>query len=290
MKRIVFILVSVFLVCVTPVYAQETKALFEYADSLTQEEAFTRQKEDPDNRERVYVLGLVSLKFHQDKEAEAIFDRLLADDPASKVARWAKAELLRRRHEYSGAGKMLEALLKDDPLFAPALLTSAYMKYMGFDFNGCVTACESIIAQGREKIDLGNYVRAYAIMAGAKGMIAHYGGWVAKLLNGTRVLSTLKKAESLMPDSPSVLLGLGSFYLCAPTAVGGSVKEAEKYLLRAVEADPLIPEAYVRLAQLYKLKKDARKYNELLEKALSIDPQNEIALDIKNQTCRFICP
>ncbi len=120
-------------------------------------------------------------------------------------------------------------------------------------------------------------------------MIAHYGGPLSKIINGTAVLPSLKAAEKLQPESAGVKFGLGSFYLLAPTLAGGDLERAEAYLKKAIEIDPLFVDAYVRLGQLYKIKGDSVRYNEYLNKALKIDSQNELALDIKNGKCKFIC-
>ena len=120
-------------------------------------------------------------------------------------------------------------------------------------------------------------------------MIAHYGGPLSKVINGTGVLPALRKAEALQPDNAGVLFGIGSYYLLAPGFAGGDRNAALDHLEKAVKADPLMADTYVRLAQAYKLKGNSEKYNVCLQKALEIDPQNELALDIKNKTCKFIC-
>jgi Tfp pilus assembly protein PilF len=94
----------------------------------------------------------------------------------------------------------------------------------------------------------------------------------------------------LRPNAAEVLLGLGSFYLLAPPIVGGDRNKAEDYLKRALLADPFLADTYVRLAQLYKIQGDNVKYELYLNEALKIDPQSELALDIKNKQCKFVCP
>ncbi len=146
-----------------------------------------------------------------------------------------------------------------------------------------------VIQQGRDKVDLSNYARAYSVYAGAKGMIAHYGGPVSKAINGLAVKSNLDKAAKLQPDAAGVLFGLGSYYLLAPALAGGDKTKAEIYFKKAIAADPLFADVYVRLAQLYKIKGDKEKYNLYLAKALEIDPGNELAIDTKSRSCKFIC-
>jgi len=82
---------------------------------------------------------------------------------------------------------------------------------------------------------------------------------------------------------------LGSYYLLAPKAVGQNTKLAEAYLSESISRDPLFADAYVRLAQVYAIKGEVQKRNQYLNKALEIDPQNELALDTKSGRCKFIC-
>jgi tetratricopeptide (TPR) repeat protein len=146
-----------------------------------------------------------------------------------------------------------------------------------------------VITAGQERVDLSNYVRAILIYAGSKGMIAHAGGVISKLVNGTAIYPNLKKAEKLKPKDPGVLFGLGSFYLLAPVMAGGNLSRALDYLERCLDADPGFADAFVRLAQLYKAKGDLNKYALYMDKAFALDPENELALDIQSGKCDFIC-
>jgi len=183
----------------------------------------------------------------------------------------------------------LEDIINKHPDFAPAKISLAYISFIQRDFNRAVRLADDVIHQGQETVDLSNYVRAYGLHAGAKGMIAYYGGPLSKVVNGTFVHSTLRHAQKLDPQSPAVLFGLGSYYLLTPPFLGRDLEMAEEYLMRAIERDPRFPDVYVRLAQVYQLKGEQEKYNEFLAQALALDPQNELALDIKNRTCKFVC-
>ena len=122
-------------------------------------------------------------------------------------------------------------------------------------------------------MDLSNYTRAYLIIGGSYGMLAKYGGPLSKVFNGTQVLPNLKKAQALQPDSAAVLFGLGSFYFLAPAIAGGNINKALGYLMRAVVVDPLLADAYVRLAQVYRMKGDNANFEKYLNRALQIDPE-----------------
>ena len=265
-------------------FAAEWKSLHEKADGLSLNQALDGLKQG-DSADNLYVLGLVYLNQHQDKDAKAIF--LKVNDPVR--GKWAAAEIARREHRLNQAEKGCQEVIIRQPDFYPAYITLAFIKYLRLDFPQAARLAAKVIAQGKDKVDLSNYTRAYSILAGANGMIAHYGGPFSKAINGTQVLSNLRKAQKLQPDSAGVLFGLGSYHLLAPVFLGRDINKAEYYLKKAIQADPGFADAYVRLAQVYKAKKDMKGYESNLAEALQVDPGNELALDIKNGKCAFIC-
>lgn len=290
MKRIVFLLVVMIVLCCCGIaYAFDWRDLHEQADRTDLKSAEKSAKQNPSSVEDTYVLGLVYLNLHKDKEALGEFDRILSLDPDSVEARWGRAEVLRRQHNLSVSQKLLEDIIKDKPDFYPAYVSLAYLKYLQMDFDEAARIANIVASQKEKDVDLSNKVRAISLYAGSKGMIAHYGGPLSKLINGTAVKPALNRAERLQPNSAGVMFGLGSFYLIAPAAVGGDPERSEKYLLRAIEIDPLFADAYVRLGQFYKTKGDEDRYSKYLRKALEIDPGNELAIDVKEGKCRFIC-
>lgn len=272
------------------VLALDWKTLHTEADERTSLGAFLKSPGRQDSIEQVYVQGLVYLNEHKDKEAGDAFQKMLAFDPGSLEARWGKAEVFRRMHRLDESESLLKQIIGEKKDFAPALVSMAYVQYIRGNFNQSVDYALAVVDLGEEHVDTMNYARAYLLVGGGRGIIAHYGGPVSKLVNGTRVLPNLKKAEQLKPDAPGVLFGLGSFYLLAPSLIGGNLEQAIIYLERAVKSDPPFADAYVRLSQAYKRKGDAGKSEFYLKKAFEIDPENELAVDVKTGTCKFICP
>jgi tetratricopeptide (TPR) repeat protein len=157
------------------------------------------------------------------------------------------------------------------------------------DFKETVALAYKVLGQGRENVDLSNFTRAYLLVAAGRGMLAYYGGPISKIANGTQILSNLKKAEELQPDSSGVLFGLGSFYFLAPPIAGGDRDKARRYLEEAVERDPLFADAYVRLGQLYRMMGEEEKYRQCIDKVMQIDPENALLLDMRKGECKFIC-
>ena len=142
---------------------------------------------------------------------------------------------------------------------------------------------------GQDKVDETNFVRAHCLYAGAKGMIAHYGGPLSKALNGAAVMRHIKIAGKIQPESAAVYFGLGSYYLLIPAIFGRDLDKAQGYLTQAITIEPKMADVYVRLAQVYRMRGSEKEFQMYLDKALEIDPGNELALDIKTQTCKFIC-
>ncbi len=275
--------------CCCASYAMDWKELHEMADKTSLEKALKDAAANPGSLDGQYILGLVYLNMHEDRQAYRIFSSLLEGNPDKAEFKWGLAESSRRLHETAKAEDLLNGALKKDPQFSPAMISLAYMKYFQADFQGAARLALKVIEQGRDKVDLSNYVRAYAMYAGSKGMLAHYGGIFSKAVDGLAVKKNLDKAQRLQPDSPAVLFGLGSYYLLAPVIAGGNKDKAEGYLEQALKADPLFADIYVRLAQLAGIRGDKGKYDFYMSKALELDPGNELAADTISGRCRFIC-
>ncbi|MDD5561778.1 MAG: tetratricopeptide repeat protein [Candidatus Omnitrophica bacterium] len=288
MKKICLLL---FILLVRPLvsYSMDWKSLHNKADEISLPQAQEAVLENNGLLEDRYILGLVYLDLHRDQDAYNLFSALLNENPDMVGLKWGQGESLRRLHELKNAESLLNEALKQDPQFAPALISMAYIRYFKMDFKGAVQLASKVIQQGLVKVDLSNYARAYAMYAGSKGMLAHYGGIFSKAIDGLAVKTNLDKAQKLQPDSPAVLFGLGSYYLLAPVIAGGNKSKAEEYLNKALAADPLFADVYVRLAQLAKIKGEKGKYEYYMNKALEIDPGNELALDTKSGRCKFIC-
>ncbi len=288
-KRYLFISLLIFFLSANFSFAMDWKALHEKADAITLKDAQAQVEKEPSSKEARYCLGLVCLNLHKDMQALDNFQKILVIEPRSIEAQWGVAEVMRRQHKTEQSQKMLEEIIKNNPGFSPALYSLAFIKYRQMELEGAVRLALRVIEQGRSGSDASNYVRALLIYSGAKGMIAHYGGPFSKIVNGIAALPNIKKAQSIQPDAAGVYFGLGSFYLLAPGITGGDLDLAKEYLEKAIAKDPLFADPYVRLAQVYKQKGDNAKFEEYLNKALKIDPGNELALDIKSGVCKFIC-
>jgi len=272
-----------------PCYATDWKVLHEKADSISSNQALKAVINNPGSLEDLYVLALTYLNERKDKSAMGVFQRILEQKDDFIGAKWGVAEIMQRMHQDKKSEKLLKEIIKKDPQFWPAYITLSFVQYMSLQFVPCLKSAYKVMKQRKDSVDLSNYVRAITLVAGAKGMIAHYGGPLAKMMHGLGVFPLLKKAEKLQPNAIAVLMGIGSFYLIAPHIIGGDLDKAIQYLEKAISIDPLFSNAYVRLAQAYKMKGDLKTYEAFMAKAKEIDPQNELLRDITSGACKFLC-
>ncbi len=245
---------------------------------------------EPRSLENQYVLGLVYLHMRREPEALAIFDRMIAQAPLLEAGHWGRAEVLLRRHDYEESRKILEHLIEHYPRFYPPYVSLAYIRYNQYRFADAARLVLTVIRQNKRNVDLHTYVRAHLIYAGAKGMMAYFGGPISKFVDGIVVLPSLHDAQSMLPDYPGVYYGLGTYYLLAPRLTGGDLELAAGYFEKTIAAEPSFADSYVRLAQIYKIKGARKRYDEYMSKAFKDDPLNELAADEHSQACRFVCP
>lgn len=270
-------------------YPFNWQILHEKSESMTLEEAKLNSR-TRGSLEDSYILGLVYFNQYKDSIAQKVFNNILVKNPKNIEARWGKAEVMRRRYKIDISQRLLEKIIKEDPSFFPAYLSLAYIKYNLHDYITAAKLAQVVIKSGLSKVDRCNLAKAYLISAAAKGMIVYFSNPISKIIYGPDILISLKKAEQLTPDAASVYFGLGSFYLLAPVIAGKDIEKAKYYLEKTIAKDSLFADAYVRLAQVYKVKGDQIKYFQLINKALELDPNNFLVKDIKNRECKFICP
>jgi tetratricopeptide (TPR) repeat protein len=263
--------------------------LHDRADQITSVQAFEELQEDPDSLEAKYVLALTYLDEHNKDKAQPLFIEILEEDPSNIAAQWGAADIVRRNHDLDEAKKQLMDIIAKDKTFAPAYISLSYLTFMQADFNGSLRYAIRARKRGRKNIDLNNYKRAYLMEGGSRGMLSHYSGPFSKMIHAFKILPTLHKAEKLKPDDAEVYYGLGGFYFLAPKVLGGNLDKALYYLKKAIKADPLFVDPYVRLAQVYRNMGNEDKYNVYLGIALRLDPKNELAVDVKTRTCKFLC-
>lgn len=160
------------------------------------------------------------------------------------------------------------------PNHTQSLITLAYIKYHYNEFESALKDLEKVLRQPNN--DRQNLALAYMLIASINARRASLGGLFAKIAYGTRVKGFFEKAKCIAPDLSEVHLGLGSFYLFAPSLLGGNLDMAIKELEYAVKLAPDFATANVRLAQAYEKKGDLEKYNFYIQRAKELDPDNQV--------------
>lgn len=255
---------------------------------ITLEQAMINSADDPGSIDKKYVLALSYVNMNEYQKAKQVFNEMLAADPDIIEARWGMAEISRRQHDLYGSEKTLNEIIAECPDFSPAYISLAYIRQSLRDYFACVDLAKKAVKISEKIGDKANRVRGLCLLAGANGMIALEGNVFMKLFYGGNVLPNLKKAESIDGNASAVLYGLGCYYLMVYPMFGRDLDLSEAYFNRLLEKNPNYAEVYARLAQIYRLKGNKQKYSVMLDKALEIDPKNELALEVKAAAERSI--
>lgn len=264
------------------------RSLDEYANTIDLTRAVQEMQAEPESLEKMYVAGLVCFDEFKPSEARLYFERMQQFDPGNIYAAWGLAECLRREYRLLAAEYQVKDVLARDPAFFPAYVTLAYVQYLRRDFDRAEETV-AVVLENHDKVNKTLLVRAHCLYAGIKGMIAHFGGPFSKSVNGAAVLRHLSIARKLQPESPMVVFGYGSYYLLVPPILGRDPDKALLYFNEVITKWPRFADAYVRMAQAYRLKGMEEQYREYLGKALELEPDNIVARDIADGTCGFIC-
>jgi Tfp pilus assembly protein PilF len=213
------------------------------------------------------------LRIRKDKDALIIFEQILLFDPGNIDAQWGKAEVLRRIRNFSEAAKILNDILKERPGYPPAMISLAYIKYKDAKLKEARQLINEVIKTKpprKEELAL-----AYTMLGSINSRLAGQGWLLNKIKYSTQIKRYFVSAKELAPDLPEVRLGLGTFYLLAPSFIGGNLDKAIDELKKCVEIAPDFATANARLAQAYQRKGVADKSLFYKNKARQLDPENE---------------
>lgn len=223
--------------------------------------------------------GLELLRMRKDKEALAIFEKVLIDEPNNLDALWGEAEVLRRSRDYKASESILNEILKKNPGHAPSLISLAYIAYRDDKLQEALELINRVFANDHR--DKNNQALAYMLMGAINSRRSAKSRFFNKIKYGIQIKRHFLKAESLAPDLPEVHLGLGTFYLLAPPIFGRNIDKAIEELELALKIAPDFATANARLAQGYKKKGMQDKYAFYISRAQRLDPENEVLQELK---------
>ncbi|MDD4910068.1 MAG: TRAP transporter TatT component family protein [Candidatus Omnitrophica bacterium] len=220
-----------------------------------------------------------------DNEAELIFLDILRQEPGNIDASWGAAEVMRRRYQLGRSREILQDILDKNPFYNKAKISLAYILSKDGDAGKALKMIRSVIDSSAKNItDASDLAMAYMLLGSINAERSAKGGLFGKVNYGLKIRANFERANALAPDLPEVHLGLGTFYLRAPKLFGGNIAKAVRELKTAVEIAPGFATPYARLAEAYIKSGDEEKYKEYLQKALALDPENEVALDLIKET------
>lgn len=222
--------------------------------------------------------ALKLLKNRKDKEALVIFEKVLNEQGDNLDAMWGKAEVLRRTRRHKEAESILNEILRKNPKYPSALICLSHIRYKEDRLKEAQNLAQNALLgfPARE-----TQAMAYVMLGAINGKRSSEGSFLNKIRYGMQVKRYFLKAKELSQDLPEAHLGLGSFYLLAPSIAGGNLIEAFKELEVAVKLAPDFATANARLAQAYKKKGNLEKFNFYIRRARELDPENEVLKEIK---------
>lgn len=222
--------------------------------------------------------GLALLGDRKDKEADVIFEKIINSQPDNLDALWGKAEVLRRKRDYADSEQLLNKILLCRPTHVPSLISLSYIRYKDDKIEEALNLTKKALrsASNREDAALG-----YLMLASINSRRSQSGWIFGKVAYGLKIKGYFLKAKELAGDMPEVRLGLGTFYLLAPSIIGGDLDKAISELNHAFESTPEFATVNARLAQAYKKKGDLEKYNFFLKRTRELDPENEVLKEIE---------
>lgn len=225
--------------------------------------------------------GMNALKERKDELALEKFSKILAGYPDNLESLWGKAEALRRKREYKQAELVLNKILQINSRHLPSLNSLSYIKYKNGDFKNAVLLAKKVLSSSN--LDRENQAMAFMLLGAINSARAENGSLLGKCIYAGKIKGNFLKAKELAPNLPEVRLALGTFYILAPKIIGGDLERGLSELQEAVKLAPAFATINARLAQGYKIKGDSNKFEYYLAKARSLDPENEVLKEMKEE-------
>lgn len=233
------------------------------------------------NQRSIVNNALELLRIRQDQEALELFLIVKAKDPNNISALWGEAEVLRRNRSFAESEKVLNKILALEPDHIPSIISLSYIRYRFEQLKEAKNLLDKALGIGcKSNSDL---ALIYMMLGSINSKLSKKGWLFTKIKYGTKIKGHFLKAKDLAPKLPEVHLGLGTFYLLAPSIIGGNTDQAIEELETALEIAPGFATANARLAQAYLKKGETDKYKHYIEKARLLDPTNEVLEEIDNE-------
>lgn len=238
---------------------------------------------NPENSYAFVVAANIYSAFHKDADAMAAYDRAIAIKPEAYV--YLNRSLRRPKADLSGRRADLDAALKLDPNFSPAIAEKAGMQADGKDFAGAIVTYSVALQKSPDASDLllgrgiayarsGDLARAEKDFTAARGNVTDAAGfnnmcW-SKATAGVALESALADCNAALaksPENPGFLDSRGLVLLRL-----GRIEDSLHDYDKALTKNPSLPSSLFGRAVAWARKGDQAKSDADATAALKIDP------------------
>jgi tetratricopeptide (TPR) repeat protein len=276
MKKIIVTVILLCWVC-SSATAADWISLADRAVSLSASDISVLENKKNKTPEDLCMLTLLYYRNYDHAGLRRLFAANGASAPAGSEVRVLEAIILMREHRHSESRAVLQCVLDAQPDFHPARIVLAHLSYLQKDFTKSYALARQLIARKKE-LSKYHYTVSLLLAAGAKGMLTQK-HMIRAIPAYFEITGYFREAKQLMPDSAEVLYGLGSYHLLTPPVAGGDIDKAIVMLEKSRRLTPQNTPVYVRLAQAYRFKGDETAWKKNVDRAMEIDPQDELLLD-----------
>ncbi len=276
MKKLILTLFLLCWVC-SSASAADWICLTDRAVSLSASEINILEQKKDKTADDLYTLILLYYRNYNHAGLKKLFAAHGVSAPAGSELRVLEAIILMREHRHSESRAILTCVLEAHPDFYPALIVLSHLHYLQKDFTQSYAVARRLIARKKE-LSKYHYTVSLLLAAGAKGTLTKK-NMVRAIPAYFEITGYFKEAKRLMPDSAEVLYGLGSYHLLTPPVAGGDVDKAIAMLEKSRQLTPHNTPVYVRLAQAYRFKGDQAAWKKNIDRAMEIDPLDELLQD-----------
>jgi len=267
-------------------FAADWKALADSAVQLSPGAILHLENKTDPSAQDIYMLTMVYYREYQRAKLKKLFNgnkNKMPDSPAMKLL---QGIMLLRDHRHQESRDVLTTLIKMHPEFYPAQVTLSHLDYLQKDFAGSYRRARQMI---EKRGDLSRFHMAMSLMlaSGSQGVLTKK-YMIRAIPAYFEVNGYFKEVQKLMPDSAEAFYSIGSYHLLTPAIAGGDLEKAIVLLEKSRRMTPLNPAVYLRLAQAKRAKGLSTVAQQYLNKAIDIDPQDELLQDYLSGEKEFL--
>lgn len=271
---------------VSPSFAADWNRPADVALQMPPGALFSLENKKDKSEEDIYVLTIVYYREYQRTKLKNLFNAHENKFPDSPAVKWLQGIILMGDHRQRESRDILTGIIQTHPEFYPAQITLAHLDYLQKDF---ARACGRAVCMIEKNGELSRFHLTVSLLiaAGSKGIMTQRNLFRA-IPAYFEVNGYLRKAQALMPGAAEVLYAVGSYHLLTPAIAGGNLDQAIDELEKSRQLTPLNPSIHVRLAQAYRAKGNRAASCKSMNRAVELDPQDELLVDDQSGQKAFL--